>query len=116
MVILRWLINAAALILTSAIVPGFEVNTFFSALIAALVLGLVNIAIRPLLLILTLPINILTFGLFTFIINALMIELVAMIVKNFTVVDFKAAFLGALVLTIISWLVDFFLKSSLVVE
>lgn len=103
MIILRWIINALALLLVANIVPGFTVNSFFAALVAALILGLVNATIRPLLLLLTLPINILTLGLFTLVINALMILLVSSITKGFTVVDFKAAFLGGLVLWLISW-------------
>ena len=116
MILLRWIVNAAALVLVSSIVPGFEVAGFFSALIAALILGLVNVIVRPVLLLVTLPINILTFGLFTFVINALMIELVSSIVKGFTVVDFRAAFWGALILTAISWLVDYASNSRTTTE
>ena len=68
----RWVINAIALLVVANVVPGFGVSTFYTALIAALVLGLVNALIRPLLFILTLPVTILTLGLFTFVLNALM--------------------------------------------
>jgi len=105
----RWLLNAVALIAVANIVPGFGVDTFYTALIAALVLGLVNALIRPILLILTLPINILTLGLFTFVLNALMVWFVSTIVKGFTVEGFVPAFLAALFLWVVSlgtnWLI-----------
>lgn len=104
MIILRWLINALGLVVVSRIVPGFEVTGFYSALIAALILGLVNATIRWILLILTLPINILTLGLFTFVINALMILFVSTIVKGFNVDGFVPAFWAAIILWIISWI------------
>lgn len=106
----RWLINAVALIAVANIVPGFGVDTFYTALIAALVLGLVNALIRPILLILTLPINILTLGLFTFVINALMVWLASTIVSGFTVEGFVPAFVAALFLWAVSlgtnWLIS----------
>jgi putative membrane protein len=104
--LLRWLINTLALILVSKIVEGFHVDTFFHALIAALVLGLVNATIRWVLLVLTLPINVLTLGLFTFVINALMILFVANIVKGFSVDGFMPALWAALVLWAISWITN----------
>lgn len=107
--IFRWLINAMALIAAAAFVPGFGVQTFYTALIAALVLGLANALIRPILLVLTLPINILSLGLFTFVLNALMVWLVSTIVKGFTVEGFVPAFLAALFLWVVSvgtnWLI-----------
>ena len=107
--IFRWLINAIALLIVANVVPGFGVDSFYTALIAALVLGLVNALIRPILLILTLPINILSLGLFTFVLNALMVWLVSTIVKGFTVEGFVPAFLAALALWIVSmatnWLI-----------
>lgn len=109
-IIFRWIINAVALLFVAYVVPGFGVATFYTALIAALVLGLVNALIRPLLFILTLPVTILTLGLFTFVINALMIWLVSTIVKGFEVSGFVPAILAAVVLWIISlitnWLID----------
>src|SRR3989339_1173758 len=100
--IFRWLINAIALLLVANIVPGFGVSTFYTALIAALVLGLANALIRPILLVLTLPINILTLGLFTFVLNALMVWFVSTIVNGFTVEGFVPAFLAALFLWVVS--------------
>jgi putative membrane protein len=101
--LIRWLIYAVAIMLLTYIIPGISVRSFYSALIAALVLGLVNAVIRPLLILLTLPVNILTLGLFTLVINALMLWLVASVVKGFDVKNFAAAFLGALVLWAVSW-------------
>lgn len=104
--LVRWLIYAVAIMLLTYIVPGISVKNFYSALIAALVLGLINAVIRPLLILLTLPVNILTLGLFTLVINALMLWLVSSIVKGFDVKNFVAAFLGALVLWAVSWLTN----------
>src|SRR5689334_6796738 len=101
--LLRWILNALALLVVSYIVPGFEVASFWWALVVALVLGLVNALVRPILLVLTLPINILTLGLFTFVINALMILLVANLLEGFAVASFGAALGGALLLWVISW-------------
>jgi len=108
----RWIINAVALLIVANVVPGFGVDTFYSALIAALVLGLVNALIRPLLFILTLPVTILTLGLFTFVINALMILLVSTMVKGFTVDGFVPALLAALLLWLISLGTNWLIKQS----
>ncbi|MBU1146517.1 phage holin family protein [Patescibacteria group bacterium] len=105
-IIIRWLIYAVALMILTYIVPGISVKNFYSALIAALVLGLVNAVIRPLLILLTLPVNILTLGLFTLVINALMLWFVASIVKGFDVRNFAAAFLGALILWLVGWITN----------
>lgn len=106
--LLRWVVNAAALLLVAYIYPAVTVESFGAALIAALVLGLVNAFIRPLLVILTLPVTLLTLGLFIFVINALLFWLVAEIVQGFRVTGFGAALLGSIlysVLTLISsWL------------
>jgi len=104
--ILRWLISALSVMAAAYIVPGVRVASFWSALIAALVIGLVNALVRPILLLLTLPINILTLGLFTLVINALMFWLASSVVKGFDVISFKAAFLGALIFWLVSWLVN----------
>lgn len=105
----RWLINAVALLVVANVVPGFAVESFYAALIAALVLGLVNALVLPVLLVLTLPVNILTLGLFTFVLNALMIWLVSSIVKGFDVAGFVPALLAAIVLWLVSmgtnWLI-----------
>ena len=110
--ILRWLINAGALMAIAYYLPGIAVSGFYSALIAALVLGLVNALIRPILVVLTLPINILTLGLFTLVINALMFWLASSIVKGFEVAGFGPAFWGALIMVVVSWLVGELLKKD----
>ncbi|MBI1908378.1 phage holin family protein [Candidatus Uhrbacteria bacterium] len=110
--ILRWLINALALILVTKIVSGFHVDTFYSALIAALVIGLLNAIIRPVLILLTLPITIVTLGLFTFVINALIIWFTGTIVKGFTVDGFLPALMAALILWAVSTLTNWMLHND----
>ena len=101
--LLRLILNALGVILVSYIVPGVHVNGFFTAIVTAFVIGLINAVIRPVLLILSLPINILTLGLFTFVINALMFWLASALVPGFQVAGFGAALMGAFVFWIISW-------------
>lgn len=108
--LIRWLIYALTIMLLAYIVPGISVRNFYSALVAALILGLINAVIRPLVILLTLPVNVLTLGLFTLVINALMFWLVATIVKGFDVKNFLAAFLGALVLWLVSWITNVLTK------
>ena len=100
--IIRWLLFAGALLFTAWLIPGISFANFQTALLAAFVMGLVNIFIRPIILILTLPLNLITLGLFTFIINALMFLLVAKIVAGFIVTGFLTALLGSIVLSVIS--------------
>jgi putative membrane protein len=106
--IARWIVNAAALLLVAYMYPGVHVTDFWSALIAAIILGLVNAVIRPLLVILTLPATILTLGLFIFVINALLFWFVAEIVRGFAVDGFMAALIGSILYSVItlvtSWL------------
>lgn len=101
--LLHWLLTALALLIVAYVLPGIHVSGLGVALIAALVMGLVNIGIRPVLLLLTLPINILTLGLFTFIINAAMFALVAWLVPGFEVSGFWSALLGSLLMTVITY-------------
>lgn len=103
-ILLKWLINALALLGIAYLLRGISVSSFYTALVAALVLGLINALVKPLLILLTLPVNILTLGLFTFVINALLFWFASTIVKGFVVADFAAAFWGALCLSIVSWL------------
>jgi putative membrane protein len=106
--IARWIVNAAALLLVAYLYPGVTVASFWAAMLAALVLGLVNALIRPLLVLLTLPVTVLTLGLFLFVINALMFWLVAEIVSGFQVTGFWAALVGSILYSLItlvtSWL------------
>jgi len=107
--LIHWVITAGALLLTAYLVPGFRVKSFGSALIAALVIGLLNILIRPLLIFLTLPINILTLGLFTFVVNGIILKICAYILKDFDIDSWFSAIVGALVMAILSWLLYAFL-------
>jgi putative membrane protein len=102
----RLLINAVAIYLTTRILPGIRVPDVPSALVAALVLGLVNAFIRPVVLLLTLPLNILTLGLFTLVVNALMLYLVAAVVPKFEIANFLSALVGALLIAVISTLLS----------
>lgn len=108
----RWVINAVSLLIVASVIPGFDVDNFYSALIAALVLGLVNALVRPFFFILTLPVTILTLGLFTFVINAVMIWFVSTIVRGFTVDGFTPALLAALLLWVISLGTNWLIKQS----
>lgn len=107
MLLLRWLLNALILLLVSYIVPGIHFTSNWSLMITVIIFGLVNALIRPLVIVLTLPVNILTLGFLTLIINALMFWLTASIVKGFEVANFWAAFWGALVYWILVMFIDF---------
>ena len=99
-ILFRWLFNACFVLLGSYFLSGIDVASFFTALMVSLFLGIINVVIRPILVVLTLPINILTLGLFTLVINSLMILLAASIVKGFNV----HGFLPALYFSLFLWL------------
>lgn len=99
---LRWGINAGALLLASRLIAGIVVESFTAALVASLILGIVNAIIRPILVVLTLPINLLTLGFFTFVINAALLLLIASVVNGFTIQGFASAFVAALFLWAVS--------------
>jgi len=109
--LLRWLINTVSLLAVVHIVAGVSVDRWQTTMIAALVIGLLNAFIRPLLLVLTLPVNLLSLGLFTLVINGCLFYLAAWLVNGFHVAGFWSAFLGALVFSIISWLLNLVIKS-----
>lgn len=101
--LLRWLFNTVGILLAARLLPGLQVSGTRGAIVAALVLGLANASIRWILLILTLPLNILTLGIFTLVINALMLYVVAAVVpSSFKVRSFAGAFVGALIISILS--------------
>ena len=108
-IIIRWLIITLAILLSSIIIPGIRVDSLPTVIIAAGLLGLINISIKPVLIILTLPLTIITLGLFSFIINAFLLKLVAYFVTGFEVDGFLAALLGALVISLVNWLADRFI-------
>ena len=95
-------LNALALIITTYIVPGFHVDSFTSAILAAIVIGVINVFIKPILLLLTLPFNILTLGLFTFVINAIILWLAAQVVPGLMVDNLVAGTLAAIVISVVS--------------
>ena len=104
--LLIWLINALALLALPYVFPWVKVDSFGAALIAALVLGLINALIRPLLVLLTLPVTIVTLGLFIFVINGLLFWFVGSFIQGFRVDGFWAGVFGAIVFSIISWLLS----------
>ncbi len=106
--LVRWSINLLALVVAAILIKGIRIQSIETGVIAAGILGLVNAVIRPIVLVLTLPINILTLGLFTLVINAVLLELVADLVPGFAIESFGAAFFGALLISIISWLLNLF--------
>ncbi len=108
--LIRWLILTLAIIAASYMLEGIHISGFFSAFFAAAVLGILNALFRPVLIILTLPINILTLGLFTFVINALMLKMVSGIIPGFQVHGFWTAIFGSLIISVISGLLNFFIN------
>jgi putative membrane protein len=104
--LLRLLLNGVAVLLAAYLIPGLRVADPGTALVAGIALGLVNAIVRPVLILLTLPFTLLTLGLFIFVINAVCLALVAWLVPGFTISGFGAAFLGALVITLTSWLLS----------
>ena len=103
---LRWLLSAAALLFVAYVYSGVQVQSFPSALIAALVIGLFNAVLRPILVLLTLPATIVTVGLFLFVINALMFWSAAGVLDGFHVSGFGAALLGSLIYSVLGLLID----------
>ena len=110
--LLHWAVTALAVWITSRVVPGFYVNGASAALIAAVVIGLVNATIGLFLKIVTFPLTILTFGLFWFVINAIMLELASAFVPGFHITTFGAAFIGAIVLTVVNTLLKWLMMPS----
>ena len=104
--ITRWLLLAAALLLVAYLYSGVSVTSFGAALIAALVLGLLNTVVRPLLVLLTLPVTLLTLGLFLFLINALMFWAAAGLLDGFNVSGFTAALIGSLLYSLCGMVID----------
>ncbi len=104
--LLRVVFNSVAIFLTTRVIHGLSIPDFTTAIVAALVLGLVNAFIRPIVLLLTLPLNVVTLGLLTLVINGLMLYLVAAVVPNFQIMSFWAAVFGALLIAIISTLLS----------
>lgn len=111
--IVTWLLAACALLLVAYLYPGVQVQSFTSALIAAFVIGLFNMVLRPVLVVLTLPVTVITLGLFLFVINALLFWAAASVLDGFHVNGFGAALLGSLIYSVIMLVVDAAVKSLL---
>lgn len=109
-ILLRWLFLTIAILAAAYLLNGIEVRGFFSALLAAALLGFLNAAFRPILLILTLPINLLTLGLFTFVINALLLMMASGVIGGFYVHGFWSALFGSLVISLVSSLLSSFIS------
>ncbi|PKO24557.1 MAG: hypothetical protein CVU35_08685 [Betaproteobacteria bacterium HGW-Betaproteobacteria-8] len=104
LLLLIWILNALALLAVAYLMPSIEVAGFMSALVAAAVIGLVNVLIRPVLILLTLPVTVLTLGLFIFVINGLLFYFVGHVLEGFHVQSLLSGIVGAILYSIISWL------------
>jgi len=104
--LLVWLINTVALIAVAYLMPSISVSSFGAALVAALVLGLINAVVRPVLVLLTLPVTILTLGLFIFVLNGLLFWMVASWLEGFHVAGFWSGVFGAILFSLVSWLLS----------
>ena len=109
---LRWLILTVAIMFASYLMDGIHVSGFFSAFLAAAILGILNAFFRPILILLTLPINILSLGLFTFLINAMLLKMASGVISGFEVYGFWSAFFGSLVISLVSWLLSSFISEE----
>ena len=110
--LLRWSINLVALVAAGVFINGVLIQSMSAGILAAGILGIVNAVIRPVVLIFTLPINLLTLGLFTLVINAAMLQIVAALVPGFILETFGAAFFAALLISVISWLLNIFVSGN----
>jgi putative membrane protein len=115
-VLLRWLVLTAAILMACWVLDGIQVRGIFPAILAAALLGILNAFFRPILILLTLPVNILTLGLFTFVINALMLMIVSAVIPGFDIRGFWTAVWGALIIGVVSWLLNIFIGGSGKVE
>ena len=111
-IFIRWLILTAAIVVASYLIDGIRISGFFSAFCAAAVLGILNALFRPILFILTLPINIMTFGLFTFVINALLLKMASGVIPGFDVHGFWSAVFAALIISGVNWILSSFINEQ----
>lgn len=108
-ILMRWLILTAAVIVTAYLLEGIHIEGFFSAIFSAALLGILNAFFRPILLVLTLPINILSLGLFTFVINALLLLMASGVIPGLTVSGFWSALLGSFLISVVSFILNTFI-------
>jgi len=105
-IFVRWFFLTIAITIAAYLIKGIQVGGFFSALMAAAILGVLNVFFRPILLVLTLPLNILTFGLFTFVINAILLLMASGVISGFSVNTFWSAVFGSVIISIINWILS----------
>mgnify|MGYP001480119895 CR=1 FL=1 len=111
-VLIKWVINSLAILIVTYIVKGIEIASPITVIVAAFVLGIINAFLRPFIILITLPINIFTLGVFTFFINGFLFYMVSKIVKGFVVTGFWPAFFGALLFSIISFLLSLLINKE----
>lgn len=111
-ILIRWLILTVSILVTSYMVDGIHANGFLSAVFASGLLGILNAFFRPILFLITLPINLLTLGLFTFVINAVLLMMVSGVIPGFYVAGFGSALFGSLLISIVSWLITSFISGK----
>ena len=114
--LIKWLCLTGAVLFAAYVIDGIYVRDFFSAIFAAAVLGILNMSFRPLLLILTLPINVMSLGLFTFIINAVMLKMASGVISGFTVTGFWTAIFGSLLISIANWMLTAIIQENRMYE
>lgn len=112
-ILIKWIVLTAAIIITSYLFSGIGVDSLSTAFIAAAVLGALNVLLRPLALILTLPVNIVSLGLFTFVINAFMLIITSKLIHGFYVRGFFAAIIGSLFISFVSWILNLFAEDKI---
>lgn len=110
-ILVEWLLRALIILVTSYFVPGFRIDSFTTSLVLVIILGALNLFVKPLLVLFTLPITILTLGLFTFVVNAIVLELAALFVRGVHIDSFLTAIVAAVVISFISSLVNVFFRS-----
>jgi putative membrane protein len=110
--VIRWLVTTVAVLIAAHLVPGISYDGWGALLGASLLLGIINAFVRPVLLLLSLPFIIVTMGLFIFVVNALLLMLVSKIVPPFEVADFWSAFFGAIIISLVSWILSSFFRGS----
>ncbi len=108
----RWLILTAAITVAAYLVEGIRVSGFITALFTAAILGILNAFFRPILIVLTLPLNILTLGLFTFVINAMLLKMASGLISGFEVIGFWAAVFGSLIISAVNWILISFVNDQ----
>ncbi len=115
-ILFKWLILTSSIMITSYLIDGIRIADISSAFLAAAVLGVLNLFLRPIAIILTLPLNILSLGLFTFAINALMLIITSETISGFEVDGFWAAVIGAFVISVISWMIDTLVRKKVIIK